>query len=52
MEKNEVTVRPATISAEASIHPAWQMAATNLPASAQVLTSPTMAACRRMMSGA
>jgi hypothetical protein len=51
IEKKEVTFLPLTTPALASIHPAWQMAATTLPCWAASRTSFTMASCRRIMSG-
>ena len=52
MEKKEVTFLPLMTPALASIHPAWQMAATTLPCWAASRTSFTIASCRRIMSGA
>src|SRR5713101_5714951 len=52
MEKKEVAFLPLRIPALASIHPAWQMAATTLPCWEASRTSFTMLSWRRIMSGA
>ena len=51
MLRKLVAVRPRTMLADASIQPAWQMAATTLPCSCASRTSLTMPGWRRMWSG-
>ena len=48
----QVTRRPLAIPAEASIQPAWQIAATRLPWSCTLRTRFTIAGVRRKFSGA
>src|SRR5690606_14045744 len=51
MEWYEVTVRPRSTSASASTQPAWQIAATGLPASCIALVSSTRLVSVRTLSG-
>ena len=48
MLKKQVSLRPRTIPAEASIQPPWQMAPITAPASSARRTNSTIAGVRRM----
>src|SRR5690606_28054093 len=48
---HDVSVRPRTTSASTSVHAAWQIDATGLPASKKLFTNATAGGCIRRMSG-